>query len=64
MCLIGSQTSQILGRKLPSNKQVLPVIFHNMRCVKLNLRESAFLMISKAVIFWQRVKIPFRKLQH
>lgn len=62
--LIGSETNQILGSKLPSNKQVLQVLFYNMRCVKISLRESARLVVSETVIFWQKARIPFREPQH
>lgn len=62
--LIERETNQILGSKLPSNKQVIQVLFYNMRCVKLSLRESARLVISEVVIFWQKARIPFREPQH
>ncbi|GBM72735.1 hypothetical protein AVEN_67702-1 [Araneus ventricosus] len=35
-----------------------------MICVKLSLRESACLVISETVIFWQKAQIPFREPQH
>lgn len=59
--LIGSMSNQIIGSKLPSNKQVLSVLFHNLRIVKLNLRESAVLVIKETVIFWQKARIPVRE---
>lgn len=43
--LIGNDAHQIIGSKLPSNKQVLQVLFFNMRKVKLNLRQSAKIII-------------------
>lgn len=49
--LIERETNQILGSKLPSNKQVLQVLFYNMRCVKLSLRESACLVIPETNFF-------------
>lgn len=62
--LIGHYTSQIVGNKLPSNKQVLHVLFFNMREVKLSLRESAALTIKEASIFWDKARIPIRKENH
>lgn len=62
--LIGCETSQICGSKLPSNRQVLQVFFYNIRCVNLTVRESARLAIDETVIFWQKAKIPVREPQH
>lgn len=58
--LIGQCSHQILGAKLPSNRQILQLFFYNVRFVKLNARESAKLAIDAALIFWQqaRVKVP------
>lgn len=62
--LIGSQETQILGSKLPSLKQVFQVFFFNLRTVKLNIRESANLVIRECIIFWEKARIPTRALQH
>lgn len=59
--LIGQVSHQIVGAKLPSNRQVLEVFFYNMRIVKLNAKESASLTIDAALIFWQQARIPFRE---
>lgn len=48
------ETNQIIGNKLPSNKQVLQVLFYNIRCVKLSLHESARLVFSETVIFGKK----------
>ena len=56
--LIGHYTHQIVGNKLPSNKQVLQVLFFNMREVKLSLRESAALTIKETSIFCDKARIP------
>lgn len=58
--LIGTTTHQIVGAKLPSNRQVLQVFFHNMRYVNLSAKESATLAIKAVVIFWQQARIPTR----
>lgn len=62
--LVGTVDNQILGSKLPSNRQVLSVFFYNMRIVKLSARESASLAIREAVIFWEKSRIPTRAVQH
>lgn len=38
--LIGDDSNQIIGSKLPSNMQVLKVLFYNLRKVKLQVRQS------------------------
>lgn len=59
--LIGTTLHQITGAKLPSNRQVLQVMFYNMRFVKLNARQSAKLAIDAAEIFWHQARIPVRE---
>lgn len=62
--LIGSVQNQIIGSKLPSNRQVITVLFYNLREVKLNLRESAKLVIKETVIFWEKARIHTREQHH
>lgn len=62
--LIKHTTHQLFGCKLPSNKQVLRVLFHNMRKVNLSLRDSARLVIEEVIIFWQKARIPNREIRH
>lgn len=61
--LIGHSSNQIVGSKLPSNKQVLSVLFFNMREVNLNLHQSATLVIQEAIIFWRKARIPTKTEQ-
>ncbi|XP_050523024.1 uncharacterized protein LOC126895328 [Daktulosphaira vitifoliae] len=61
--LINYNENQIVGSKLPSNIEVLRVIFYNMRKVKLNLRTSAHLVIKEVEVFWEKARIPVRKFQ-
>lgn len=58
IAMIGDVAHQIVGAKLPSNRQVLQVFFYNMRFVKLDAKESARLSIEAALIFWQQARIP------
>lgn len=56
--LVGNTLHQITGAKLPSNRQVLQVFFHNMRFVELDKTHSANLTIDSAVVFWKQARIP------
>lgn len=58
--LIGNYSSQIIGNKLPSKKQVLKVLFFNLRVVKLNLHGSARLVIRETSMFWAKARIPIQ----
>lgn len=54
--LVGFETSQIVGAKLPSNRQVLSVLFYNIH-KKLSVSESARLVIDEVLIFWKKSRI-------
>lgn len=56
--LIGSMNNQILGSKLPTLRDCMKVLFYNMRIVKINLSESAYLVIDECTIFWKKARIP------
>ena len=56
--LIGDVDSQIVGNKLPSNKQVLKLLFFNTRKLKLTIRESASLVANEVLLFWGKAGIP------
>lgn len=60
IAFIGNVSHQIVGSKLPSNRQVLQVFFYNMRFVNLTSKESARLTIDAVMIFWQQARIPTR----
>lgn len=59
--LIGNVSHQITGAKLPSNRQVLQVLFYNMRFVNLSAKQSAKLAIDAVQIFWHQARIPIRE---
>lgn len=59
--LIGQVSHQIVGAKLPSNRQVLQVFFYNMRFVNLSAKESANLAFDAVQIFWKQARIPERR---
>lgn len=61
--LLEHDESQIIGAKLPSNGQVLRVLFYNLRKVRLNLRSSAHLAVKEVEVLWEKARIPTRKFQ-
>lgn len=62
--LIGFINNQIVGGKLPSNRQALSVLFYNLRVSKLNLKESATLVAKEVLIFWEKARIPTIRIDH
>ena len=62
--LLGHDECQIIGSKLPSNGQILRVLFYNVRKVKLDLRPSATITIKEVEVFWDRARIPTRETHH
>lgn len=56
--LIGSEEHQIIGDKLPSNRQVLAVFSHNTRKLHFNYVDSAALVIDEVKVFWSKARIP------
>lgn len=55
--LVGNSTHQIVGAKLPSNRQALQVFFYN-KSIGLNETTSARLVIDEVIIFWQKARVP------
>lgn len=55
--ILGHLDHQIIGSKLPSNRQVSSVFLSNMRELKLSYRDSARLAIEEAIIFWEKARI-------
>lgn len=47
---------------LPSNGQVLSVLFFNIREVNLSVNESANLTIRECIIYWEKARIPTKSL--
>lgn len=47
-----------MGGKLPSNRQVLSVLFYNIRTQKMSKTESADLVIEEVKVFWRKSRIP------
>lgn len=62
--LVGHESQQILGAKLPSNRQILSALFYNLRVLKWNLRDSCQLSIQETRIFWIKAQIPTKQEIH
>uniref|UniRef100_A0A8D8R8N5 Uncharacterized protein n=1 Tax=Cacopsylla melanoneura TaxID=428564 RepID=A0A8D8R8N5_9HEMI len=59
--LIGTYESQIVGNKLPSNEQVLSVLFYNIKKVKLTVDNSVALTMKETLVFWEKARIPTKQ---
>lgn len=55
--LIEHTTHQIVGAKLPSNRQVLQVFLYN-KSIGFDVITSSRLVIDEVIIFWQKARIP------
>lgn len=62
--LVGKTSNNITGSKLPSNRQILQMLFYNIRFVRMSLRESAYLVLKAVAIFWAQARIPTRADGH
>lgn len=56
--LIGREQNEIVGAKLPSNRQVLSVFFYNTRTTNLSTEKIANLICVKIKMFWEKARIP------
>jgi len=62
--LVGFEESELIGSKLPSNRQILSVFFYHHKSLKKSIRESARTAIRQVSVFWDKAKIPLRPEQH
>lgn len=62
--VIGTPQSEILGAKLPSNKQVLSKFLYHHTVEKKTLRESSKTTFIAVKSFWKKAGIPTRASQH
>lgn len=58
--LVGVLRNQILGSKLPSLRDCLSVLFHNIRILNMTISDAAHLVIDECLIFWRKARIPTR----
>lgn len=63
--LVGYISNQIVGAKLPSNRQVLSVFFYNVRVVNIATKEiAASIGDSRSFHFLAKSIIPTRRIDH
>ena len=58
--VIGQSSSEMVGAKLPSCRQVLSRLFHEIRENQLTVRESASVIVEEMFLFWRKARIPTR----
>jgi hypothetical protein len=62
--LIGQQSREIPGNKLPSKREVMAYFFHLHLTEKKTVRESATLAAEAAIGIWDKARIPTRLRKH
>jgi hypothetical protein len=62
--LLGSSITDLLGAKLPSNRQVFGLLLHLHLIEKLSIRNAARQVIRDVLQYWDRARIPTRDEQH
>lgn len=62
--LIGFEEPQILGSKLPTNRQVIKTLIYNIYTVKLSRLESIKLVVQEVSVFWAKARIETRQEYH
>ena len=62
--LLGSTVTELLGPRLPSNRQVYGLFLHYHVTEKLTIRNAATTVIEEVKQFWERARIPVRDSQH
>lgn len=58
---IDRETNKLLGSKIFSYKQVMRVLFCNMRYIILSFLESACLANSDTIVFKLKARIPYKE---
>lgn len=60
---VGCTSNQIVATySLPTIKQVLAVLFYNMRRFKNSVEISAKLVVQECLIFWKKARIPTQEV--
>ena len=62
--LIGPTSDQLIGKKLPTSKQVLKLFFHLHKNEGNNVKESVKMTILQVLPFWQISRIPTKSELH
>lgn len=56
--LIGPVSELLVGKKLPTSRQVLSVFFHQHKVLKKTVRDSARFAVRLVLEFWNKARIP------
>ena len=62
--LLGSEDTEITGRKLHSKRQVICVLLHHYKALKKTMHRSATAVIKEIFLFWNKARIPVRPEHH
>lgn len=62
--LLRHASMQILGAKLPSNKQVLQVLFYCTRQLNFSLEQSVIIVIDEVLVYWSKARINTSDLSY
>jgi len=62
--LIGSTVTELLGAKLPSNRQVFGLFLRRHLTEGFTIRSAAMQVIKEVLNFWEKARIPVRQSQH
>lgn len=62
--LVGSVLFKIPGAKLPSQRQLLQVMFYHTRLTRIDAKSSARLAVREALLFWEKARIPTKQEIH
>ena len=64
MWLIGSTSTEIVGSKLPSNRQILSRFLQLHRLESKTIQESAKTTTEELLVFWEKARVPTRQQYH
>src|ERR1043165_3103907 len=62
--LVGAEEQQLIGCKLPSNRQVLSIFFNQHKTLNKTVRDSSRTVIRETAVFWDKACIPMRLEKH
>ena len=60
--LVGPTISELIGAKLPSNRQVLSLFYHQHKDKGATLHHAAISVIGKVLPFWERARLPTKEV--
>ena len=64
MLLIGSTSTEIVGSKLPSNRQILSRFLQLHRLESKTIQDSAKTTTQELLVFWEKARVATRQQYH